>query len=438
MLIRFQEYAREHKLFTASSRILLAVSGGIDSMVMAWLFRESGIEHVIAHCNFSLRREESDRDEEFVASWADSNNIPFCSTRFDTLSYAATRKISVQMAARELRYDWFSSLVRNEGYDSVAVAHNLNDNVETFLINLIRGTGLSGLTGMKQHAGGVIRPLLFATRNEIAALAAEKNIEYREDSSNIELKYTRNRIRHKVIPEMEMVNPGILAAINETMDHLSSSSEIVDAYVTLLSNDLFRLRGDSAEADIDKLTALNPAAPYLYEIFRRYGLSPKQTPEVISLLGSETGRYMYTSTHRLLNDRGKIIITPRNTEPKEKYIFNSIDEMRISGLFSEMRITEPSDEPLPSSQLTASLNLDSVVFPVSVRNWEPGDRFMPLGMKNMKKISDFLIDLKVPLSEKEKVLLLLSGDEVMWVMGYRIDDRFRITDQTKRILVITV
>ena len=438
MLIRFQEYAREHKLFTASSRILLAVSGGIDSMVMAWLFRESGIEHVIAHCNFSLRREESDRDEEFVASWADSNNIPFRSTRFDTLSYAATRKISVQMAARELRYDWFSSLVRNEGYDSVAVAHNLNDNVETFLINLIRGTGLSGLTGMKQHAGGVIRPLLFATRNEIAALAAEKNIEYREDSSNIELKYTRNRIRHKVIPEMEMVNPGILAAINETMDHLSSSSEIVDAYVTLLSNDLFRLRGDSAEADIDKLTALNPAAPYLYEIFRRYGLSPKQTPEVISLLGSETGRYMYTSTHRLLNDRGKIIITPRNTEPKEKYIFNSIDEMRISGLFSEMRITEPSDEPLPSSQLTASLNLDSVVFPVSVRNWEPGDRFMPLGMKNMKKISDFLIDLKVPLSEKEKVLLLLSGDEVMWVMGYRIDDRFRITDQTKRILVITV
>ena len=438
MLIRFQEYAREHKLFTASSRILLAVSGGIDSMVMAWLFRESGIEHVIAHCNFSLRREESDRDEEFVASWAASNNIPFRSTRFDTLSYAATRKISVQMAARELRYDWFSSLVRNEGYDSVAVAHNLNDNVETFLINIIRGTGLSGLTGMKQHAGGVIRPLLFATRNEIAALAAEKNIEYREDSSNIELKYTRNRIRHKVIPEMEMVNPGILAAINETMDHLSSSSEIVDAYVTLLSNDLFRLRGDSAEADIDKLTALNPAAPYLYEIFRRYGLSPKQTPEVISLLGSETGRYMYTSTHRLLNDRGKIIITPRNTEPKEKYIFNSIDEMRISGLFSEMRITEPSDEPLPSSQLTASLNLDSVVFPVSVRNWEPGDRFMPLGMKNMKKISDFLIDLKVPLSEKEKVLLLLSGDEVMWVMGYRIDDRFRITDQTKRILVITV
>ncbi|MDX9729235.1 MAG: tRNA lysidine(34) synthetase TilS [Bacteroidales bacterium] len=438
MLVRFQEYARQHRLFSSSSRILLAVSGGIDSMVMAWLFRESGTDHAIAHCNFSLRKEESDRDEEFVASWAASNNIPFHSTRFDTLSYAATRKISVQMAARELRYDWFNSLIRSEGFDSVAVAHNLNDNAETFLINLIRGTGLSGLTGMKQYTGDVIRPLLFASRSEIAALAAEKNIEYREDSSNTQLKYTRNRIRHKIIPEMEKVNPGLLSSITETIDHLSSSQEIVDTSVSLLSSDLFRLKGDSAEADIEKLTALNPFVPYMFEIFRRYGLSPKQTTEVIALLGSETGRYMYTTTHRLLNDRGKIIITPRESEAQAEQSFNSIDEMRISGLFSELRISEPSDEALPASQLTASLDLDLVSFPVTVRHWEPGDRFMPLGMKKMKKISDFLIDLKVPVSEKEKVLLLLSGGEVMWIMGYRIDDRFRITDRTSKILVITV
>jgi len=438
MLERFQEYAREHKLFTENSRILLAVSGGIDSMVMAWLFRESGINHAIAHCNFSLRKEESDRDEEFVASWAASNSVRFYGTRFDTLSHAATRKISVQMAARELRYDWFSSLVRSEGFDSVAVAHNLNDNAETFLINLIRGTGLSGLTGMKQHAGGVIRPLLFASRSEIAALASEKNIGYREDSSNIQLKYTRNRIRHKVIPEMEKVSPGVLAAITETMAHLSSSNEIVDSSVTQLGRDLFRLKDDSAEADIDKLASLTPFTPYLFEIFRRYGLSPKQTPELIALLRSETGRYMYTSTHRLLNDRGKIIITPRKAEPEEEYSFDSIDDMRISGLFSEIRITEPSDETLPASQLTAALDLDLMTFPVTARLWKPGDRFMPLGMKNMKKISDFLIDLKVPVSEKEKVLLLLSAGEVMWVMGYRIDDRFRITARTTKILMITV
>jgi tRNA(Ile)-lysidine synthase len=291
---------------------------------------------------------------------------------------------------------------------------------------------------MKQYTGDVIRPLLFASRSEIAALAAEKNIEYREDSSNTQLKYTRNRIRHKIIPEMEKVNPGLLSSIAETIDHLSSSQEIVDTSVSLLSSDLFRLKGDSAEADIDKLTALNPFVPYMFEIFRRYGLSPKQTTEVIALLGSETGRYMYTTTHRLLNDRGKIIITPRESEAQAEQTFNSIDEMRISGLFSELRISEPSDEALPASQLTASLDLDLVSFPVTVRHWEPGDRFMPLGMKKMKKISDFLIDLKVPVSEKEKVLLLLSGTEVMWIMGYRIDDRFRITDRTSKILVITV
>jgi tRNA(Ile)-lysidine synthase len=438
MLERFLEYARQYRLFNGDSRILLAVSGGIDSMVMAWLFREAKVDHAIAHCNFLLRKEESDSDEEFVASWAASNNIRFHVTRFDTLSYAATRKISVQMAARELRYDWFSSLLRNEGYDSLAVAHNLNDNVETFIINLTRGTGLSGLTGMKQHAGDVIRPLLFASRNQIAALAAEKNISYHEDSSNSQLKYTRNRIRHKVIPEMEKVNPGILSAITETIDHLSASREIVDASVTLLCNDLFRMKGDSAEADIARLESLNPSAPFLFEIFRRFGLTPKQFPEVIALLRSGTGRYINTSTHRLLHDRGKIIITPRNEQPREEQIFYSVDEMRISGLFSELRITEPSDETLPSSRLIASLDLDLVTFPVTVRPWQPGDRFMPLGMKNMKKISDFLIDLKVPVSGKEKVLLLMSAGDVMWVMGYRIDDRFRITNRTSRILVMTL
>jgi len=291
---------------------------------------------------------------------------------------------------------------------------------------------------MKQHAGGVIRPLLFASRNEIAALAAQKNISYREDSSNSQLKYTRNRIRHRVLPELEKVNPGILSAITDTIDHLSSSREIVDASVTLLFNEIFRMQGESAVADISRLESLNPAAPYLFEIFRRFGLSPKQVPEVNALLGSETGRYIYTNTHRLLNDRGKIIITPRNEEPMEEQIFNSVDEIRISGLFSELRISEPSDEALPASQLTASLDLDLMRFPVTVRPWQPGDRFMPLGMKNMKKISDFLIDLKVPVSGKEKVLLLLSAGDVMWVMGYRIDDRFRITDQTSRILVITL
>jgi tRNA(Ile)-lysidine synthase len=373
-----------------------------------------------------------------VASWAADNNIPFYHKKFDTMGHAASRKMSVQMAARELRYEWFGSLLRSEGFDSVAVAHNLNDNVETFLINLMRGTGLNGLTGMKQHAGDVIRPLLFATRAEITAFATEQNIMYREDSSNSQLKYTRNRIRHTVIPDMERVNPGVLDAITDTIHHLASSAEIVDRYISQLSLELFRPKGEGAEADISSLTELTPAEPHIFELFRQYGLSSRQTQEMIALLHSDTGKYISTSSHRLLNDRGKIIITPKSMDEPSEYRFNSIDEMRISGLFSDLRIEEQTGEPLPASHLIASIDLDRVNFPVTARPWEPGDRFRPLGMTKMKKISDFLIDLKVPVTEKEKVLLLLSAGEVMWVMGYRIDDRFRVTEQTGRILVLTV
>ncbi len=438
MLKRFWEYSKHERLFNTDSRLLLAVSGGVDSMVMAWLFREADIEHSIAHCNFSLRGEESDSDEKFVAEYALKNNMPFLSMRFDTLGHAATKKISVQMAARELRYGWFSSVVSLEGLDAVAVAHNLNDNVETFLINLMRGTGLTGLTGMGQHRDRIIRPLLFASRAEIIAFASENKIEYREDSSNKEVKYTRNRIRHLVIPEMEKVYPGVLNAITDTMSHLSAASEIMDTYIDRMIENIFRPVEGGLVAEISAITSLKPSVPHIYELFRRFGISSKQTEEVISLLDSQTGRYLYTSTHRILNDRGRIIVTERVEEEPAVYEFNSLDEMRISGLFTDLHIAEPTVDPLPVTPLTASVDLDRITFPVSVRHWEPGDRFMPLGMKQMKKISDFLIDLKVPVTAKEKVLLLFSDSDVVWVMGYRIDDRFRVTVQTERILVLTV
>lgn len=438
MYQRFIEYSKQQKLFTAGTRVLLAVSGGIDSMVMAFLFREAGTDHAIAHCNFSLRGAESDGDEKFVISYARKRKIECFNTRFDTLGYAASKHISVQMAARELRYSWFDTLIEKEGFDSVAVAHNLNDNIETFFINLLRGTGLNGLTGMSPRNNNIIRPLLFATRSEIESFATREKIKFREDSSNAEVKYTRNRIRISVLPEIEKVNANSVAAITETMTHLNSSAKLVDIYIERLHSELFRPTSNGIEAGVIELRSLIPASPHIYELFKRYGLSSQQTEEMITLLDSSPGRYILTSTHRLLMDRGRIIITVRSDDHPPSYVFSSIDEMRLSGLFADLRITGPADDPLPQSRLTACIDLSLVDFPVTVRHWEPGDRFVPLGMSQLKKISDFLIDLKVPLTEKEKVLLLLSGNKVMWVMGYRIDDRFRISDSTERVLIMTM
>jgi tRNA(Ile)-lysidine synthase len=342
------------------------------------------------------------------------------------------------MAARELRYGWFDSLLDQEGFDAVAVAHNLNDNTETFFINLLRGTGLNGLTGMSQRHHSIIRPLLFATRDEIASFASEKKIKFREDSSNAAIKYTRNRIRHRVMPEMEKVNPNALTAITETMGNLRASAEIIDNYIEELRARLFRPGKEGLEADVRGLKMLHPARAHMFELFRTYGLSPRQTDELITLLGSSPGRYINTSTHRLSRDRGRIIITGKSAEQPSRYEFQSIDDMRMSGLFADLFIIEPGEDPLPVCSTTACIDLDTIIFPLTVRRWEPGDRFIPLGMKQSKKISDFLIDLKTPVTAKERVLLLLSSNEVVWVMGYRINELFKVSSQTRRILVVSV
>ena len=438
MLQEFLHYSNQERLFSKSSRILLAVSGGIDSMVMASMFREAGIYHEIAHCNFSLRGRESDGDERFVIRYGAKSGIKVHSMRFDTLSHAASGKISVQMAARELRYEWFDSLVSRHGFDAVAVANNLDDNIETFIINLLRGTGISGLTGMSPRHQNVIRPLLFARRDEIAAWAADKKVRYREDSSNAGLKYARNMIRHLVIPDLERVRPGARNAIMATMSHLRSSSEIVDLHIERIRQEIFKAREEGYEADIGSLLALQPAAPHIYELFRKFNISSGQTGELLSLLRSTTGRFMDTSTHRLLVDRGKLLVSEKSDGPPPEQLFHSIDEMHISGLFTDLRVIKPSDEPIPPGRLTACVDLGVLTFPLKVRQWAAGDRFRPLGMTRMKKISDFPIDLKVPATAKEKVLLLISGENVVWVMGYRIDDRYRITDRTERILSMTI
>ncbi|HUW92836.1 MAG TPA: tRNA lysidine(34) synthetase TilS [Bacteroidales bacterium] len=438
MIKRFLEFSEQNRLFTKENKLLIAVSGGIDSMAMAVLFREAGIKHAIVHCNFSLRGAESDGDELFVRDYASKHNISIYVKKFDTLAFATDKGISVQMAARELRYAWFDKIVTEDGFDAVAVAHNLNDNAETFFINLLRRTGLNGLTGMSPRNGNVIRPLLFATRDEITGYAGKMGIEFREDSSNSQIKYIRNRIRNRVIPELEGVNAHSLSAITSTMEHLSSSAAIIETCIEEIRKGVFKSSGNDITASVKALSGLNPTGAFMFELFRKYGVSAGQTRDLLALLDSPSGKYITTVSHRILRDRDNLIITGKKGEQESDHNFSSLDEMSLSGLFSDITIISPGNDPLPSGSLSACLDLDLLRFPLTVRRWRPGERFSPLGMNSMKKISDFLIDLKVPVSSKEKVMLLLSGDDVVWVMGYRIDNRYKVTAGTRKILLITL
>lgn len=438
MVEKFLEYSKVNFLLTDSNRIFVAVSGGIDSMVLAHLYLESGIKPAIAHCNFTLRGAESDSDEDFVRDFANRNNLIFHTIRFHTTDYASSNSMSIQMAARELRYNWFEDIRRENGYEAVAVAHNLNDNAETFFINLIRGTGISGLTGMKARNENIIRPLLFATREEIVTYASDHNIAYREDSSNAQVKYVRNKIRHNIIPVLKEINPDVLSAITSTMERLSGSSEIINNAVDDIRNKLFLVSETGISVSIEKLKLLWPEKSYLFELFRVYGLSPHQTGELCDLIRGNIGKMLYTSSHRIIRDRNDLLITTITSETVPTTVFNSFKELNDSSVFSSVMIADASSVKPEAEPKKAFIDADLITYPLTYRLWEQGDRFSPLGMKGVKKISDFLVDNKISRAAKERIMVLVSGQNIIWVAGQRLDNNFRVTENTTSILIISL
>ncbi|HNX65407.1 MAG TPA: tRNA lysidine(34) synthetase TilS [Bacteroidales bacterium] len=434
----FLQYSSDNDLLPVNGCILAAVSGGVDSMVMLNLYLQSGIKVAVAHCNFSLRADESDGDEELVKSIAVLYNLPFHTIRFNTSEYAISNRLSIQMAARELRYSWFEETRKTNGYESVAVAHNMNDNAETFFINLLRGTGINGLTGMKPKNGHIIRPLLFASREEIAAYALENKVPYREDSSNAQVKYTRNKIRHKVFPILREINADALKAITSTMEKLSGTAVIAAGKIAEIQSGIFSEKDEEIHADIEKLRSLNEDKTLIFELFRQYNLSSAQCDELIELLGASSGKILYTCSHRIIKDRDRLIITSLKPADHPGSCFQNLNEMTASGSFSEARIEDIGNVTVNPDRYSAFLDADLINFPLNYRQWKPGDRFAPFGMNGMKKVSDYLVDCKIPLSEKERVYVLQTGNEIIWLTGYRIDNRFRITEKTKRVLIISI
>jgi tRNA(Ile)-lysidine synthase len=437
MLKEFRRYIAENNMLKSDSRVLLAVSGGIDSMVMAHLFGSSGIKSGIAHCNFSLRGNESDLDEDLVRKYADVNNLPYYSVRFNTKAFAAEKGLSIQMAARELRYKWFEEIRSLNGYDYIAIAHNLNDNIETLLLNLTRGTGITGLTGIRPVSNRIIRPLLFATRQDIEKYCKKQNISFREDSSNAETKYTRNRIRHLVIPVLKEINPAVEYTIGETIERLRDIDNILEKYISGLRNSITVVTGNSIAFSIEKLNSFIYDSTVLFELFRPFGISGSQTEDLVDVIMGTTGGQIYTTTHRILKDRENIVVFPNVEKTDVSFKIDNLDDLRkIPGIESAGFTDVTENFVIPVERNTACIDEEEIIFPLIIRRWRKGDYFCPLGMSNRKKLSDFFIDKKLSLIEKERIMVLESDGRIVWVMGERIDSRFRIKPSTKRALII--
>jgi tRNA(Ile)-lysidine synthase len=437
MLEEFKNHIAENNLFRPSDKILLAVSGGIDSMVMTHLFMSISANIGIAHCNFNLRGIDSEKDEEFVRKFADKNGIPFYNVSFDTTGYAAEKGISIQMAARELRYQWFEETRKQNGYDLISLAHNMNDNVETFIINLTRGTGIAGLTGMRPLFRNLVRPLLFASRSAISEYSARNKIAYREDRSNSDTKYIRNKIRHEILPLLREINPSFDITISETADRFGDIYSIVTEYISEIRKKAASSRDNMVIIKLKEIKGLSPKRTILYELFRPYGIVPGQLNDLLSLSEGKTGSVMMTRTSRLVKNRNEIIIVPAIEDSgKTINIESPADFLKVPGCISASVNKIEGSFRISSSPKTACLDAAKVRFPMVVRYWRQGDYFYPLGMSSRKKLSDYFIDMKYSLPEKEKQLILEADGKIVWLIGNRIDNRFRITDKSRKVLVI--
>ena len=441
MYSKFREYIHKHKLIVKDQLVLLAISGGVDSMVMLGLFQKSRYKIAIAHCNFQLRAKESDEDEEFVKLYATNHQIPFYSIQFQTKQYADEKGISIQMAARELRYDWFKAILLKNKYDLIATAHHADDMIETFLTNLTRGTGIKGLTGIKEKTGNIIRPLMFSTRNEIEKYAKQNNIVFREDSSNKSVKYYRNYIRHNLIPKFEKLNPDFRTTINETINRLRETETIYRYEIDKRKKEIIQYKNNKIYLAIGKLKELHPLKSYLFEFLRPYKFSEDNLEKIIKSLDSQPGKKFYSETFCLIKDRENLVIYPKASE--NQINMNYLIDKKIRKLTKPLNlsfntISLDSNFRIEKNENIAQLNFEKLRFPLNLRKWKEGDCFYPLGMSKKKKLSDFFIDNKLSTLQKENTWVITSGDKIAWIVGLRIDERYKITDSTSSIYTINL
>ncbi|MDD4192468.1 MAG: tRNA lysidine(34) synthetase TilS [Mangrovibacterium sp.] len=437
MINAIRSYIRTENLFQPGDKVILAVSGGVDSMVMLDLFRRMNGDFVVAHCNFHLRGAESDAEEVFLRDYCGESGIELYVKHFDTREYAVLTGVSVEMAARSLRYDWFFELLDQLSFQYVATAHHLDDLIETMLINLSRGTGIRGLSGIQPKNGKIIRPLLFAGRGEILAHAAGHHLRYQDDSSNDELLYQRNVIRHQIIPLFEQMNPAFRKNAVRTASILKETAQIYQQRMDEIRQTVTEQSGPNYRFPIKKLKMLRPLNSMLFELLYPFGFNPQQIKEIANALESEAGKTFFSQTHRIVKDRDHFILTPREEErPSRFYIDENSTAVSQPVSLRFEQLQRDAGFRFSRSPWVADVDYDLLQFPLILKKWEPGEYFQPLGMSGFKKISDFFVDEKMSIPEKESVWILYSGKNVVWITGKRMDDRYKITMRTRRVLRI--
>lgn len=434
---RFKEHIDKNLPFIKDKKLLIAISGGLDSVVLTHLCNLLSLNISLAHCNFKLRKYASDQDKEFVINLAQKSYNQIFTINFDTKNYAKEQKKSIQIAARELRYQWFQELAETHHFDYIFTAHHADDNLETFLINLTRGSGIEGFTGIPVKKGNIIRPLLPFSRAEILMYAKEKDVKWREDTSNASTKYIRNKIRHQIVPVLKEINPSLIDSFSKTLSHLQASQQLIENYVKEISEDFISKKGDVLKIDILKIHQLSNPKAYLYQFLKEYHFT--EWENIYDLLSAQSGKQVFSKTHVLLKDRDFLFLSELKKTKKEETVFK-IEKNRLEISFpvclkfDNVKI----DEEITKKKKCIYVDQDLLTYPLIVRKWENGDYFYPLGMLGKKKLSKYFKDEKLSLFEKEQVWLLCNANnDIIWILNHRQDRRFIISDTTKNSLKIT-
>jgi tRNA(Ile)-lysidine synthase len=434
---KYKDYIQTHHLFNKADVLLLAVSGGLDSVVLCELCHQAGYQFALAHCNFQLRGADSDRDEAFVQQLAQHYQVPFYVTRFDTVAEAAARKQSIETVARHLRYDWFERLRLQHGFQWVVTAHHADDNAETAMMHFFRGTGIRGLRGMLPKQGHIVRPLLFARRAELEAFLAEHHLAHVTDQTNFEDDYTRNYFRNQFIPGLQKVFPQVVENILHNTERMVGVETIYHLAIEQYKKKLVESRGNELHIPVLKLQQMPAMPTLLFEIIHPYGFTAHQTGEVLALLESQSGKYVASATHRIIRNRQWLIIAPlQSTEAQNILIEAGDSSIAFEGGILQLSTIDTGALELSADSNIAQLDADLIRFPLLLRKWKTGDYFYPLGMSKKKKLSRFFGDLKMSLVEKENTWVLEMDKKIVWVVGRRIDERVKVTGKTKTVVLI--